>query len=67
MIDEMSNQTDIAVEENNILAGSSSSRNQIVSTPSVTSDFSYRPEKNIEVGFKLKVGQSTDDFQQNQA
>jgi len=62
MVEEISNQTDILYEDNNILAGASSNRNMIVNNSSLTSDFSYRPEKNIEVGFKFKVGQSIDNF-----
>ncbi len=64
MIDEISNQTDIANIDDNVSAPLSSNRRRRINTNNVTSDFSYRPAKMIEVGFKLKVGKSEDTFPQ---
>ena len=65
MIQEMSNQTDIVNEIDNASAPSSSNNNRKIVSNSVTSDFSYRPERNIEVGFKLKAGRSEDSYPEN--
>jgi hypothetical protein len=65
LVREISNQTDIINEADNVASASSSNRNRMISGNSVDSDFSYRPERNIEVGFKIKVGRKVDDFPAN--
>jgi len=60
MIKEMNNQTDIANISDNVAAPVSSNRRRTTSGNNITTDFSYRPERNIEVGLKLKAG-STED------
>jgi hypothetical protein len=62
MIQEMSNQTDISTIDDFNSAPVSSNRIRTITDNSVTSDFSYRPERNIEVGFKIKAGTSTDAY-----
>lgn len=62
MVKEISNQTDITNQTNNIGAPIVSNLQQQISGNNISSDFSYRPEKNIEVGFIIKVGKSQDDF-----
>ena len=62
MIEEMSNQTDIVNKSDNLSAPASSTDRREITSNSVTSDFSYRPQRNIEVGFKFNVGQREDDF-----
>jgi len=62
MIEEITNQTDIVFEDDNLRAAIVSNRNRLVTNSNISSDFSYRPEKNIEVGFKIKVGRSIDEF-----
>ncbi len=60
MIKEMSNQTDIVNSTDNVSAPVSSNRRRTTSGNNITTDFSYRPERDIEVGFKIKAG-STED------
>lgn len=62
MIEEISNQTEISTINDNVRAPESSNRKRFVTNNSVSSDFSYRPESNIEIGFKLKIGRSEDDL-----
>jgi hypothetical protein len=62
MIKEMSNQTDLVNIDDNVAAPVSSNRKRRVSGNSITTDFSYRPERNIEVGFKIKAGRNEDSF-----
>ena len=39
-----------------------STRRRQITSNSISSDFVYRPENNIEVGFTLKAGRSTDVY-----
>ena len=65
MIKEMSNQTDITNITDNAIAPVSSTRSRTIADNNIVSDFSYRPESTIEVGFKIKVGRSEDDYPVN--
>ena len=60
MIKEMSNQTDVANISDNVAAPVTSNRRRMITGNNITTDFSYRPERNIEVGLKLKTGRSED-------
>lgn len=62
MIEEISNQTDIVNKTNNARAPIVSNLEKEISGDNIASDFSYRPERNIEVGFVIKVGQNQDNF-----
>ncbi len=62
MVKELSNQTDFVNLKDNVTAPEASTRSRIVTNNNITSDFSYRPERNIEVGFKFKVGKSEDNL-----
>lgn len=62
LVKEISNQTDIVVNEDNLAAPISSNRNRMITGNNLTSDFSYRPTRNIEVGFRLRVGRNQDDY-----
>jgi hypothetical protein len=62
MIKEFSNQTDVVNLTNNNSSEQTISRNFAITDNNITSDFSYRPERNLEVGFILKVGRSEDTF-----
>jgi len=62
MIEEISNQTEIGVTDDNVAAIITSNRNRIINNNFLISDFSYRPLKNIEVGFKIKYSESTDSY-----
>jgi hypothetical protein len=62
MVKELSNQTDFVNLTDDVSAPQPSSQNRDIVDNSIASDFSYRPENNIEVGFKIKVGRSEDSF-----
>lgn len=64
LIKEVSNQTDIVNETDNVIANEKSNRRRNITNNNLSSDFSYRPVKNIEVGFRIKVGRSEDVFPQ---
>jgi hypothetical protein len=65
LIKEFSNQTDIINEQDNNYAPETSNRKRLIKSNTVISEFSYRPERNIEVGFKVQVSRSEDDFPDN--
>lgn len=65
LIKEFSNQTDIVSEQDNVYAPVSSNRKRLINSNKVISDFSYRPESNIEVGFKIQVSRSEDNYPVN--
>ncbi|MDO8550677.1 MAG: hypothetical protein Q7S39_11085 [Ignavibacteria bacterium] len=65
MIEEMSNQTDLVNQDDNVYAPVGSNRRREISGNSITTDFSYRPERNIEVGFKLSTGRKEDTLPKN--
>ena len=62
MVKELSNQTDLVNSKDAVFAPPVSNRKRNIDGNSISSDFSYRPDNNVEVGFKLKVGQSTDSY-----
>ena len=62
MIKEVSNQTDFINLTDNVSAPMPSTRNRRISDNSITTDFSYRPVGTVEVGLKIKVGKSEDNF-----
>jgi hypothetical protein len=65
MIKEISNQTDIVNLIDNLSAPENSNRIREINSNNITSEFSYRPEKNIEVGFRIKLGSSEDTHPEN--
>jgi len=65
MIKEISNQTDIVNQIDNVSAPENSNRIRAINSNNVISEFSYRPDRNIEVGFRIKVGKSEDTHPEN--
>jgi len=65
LIEEMSNQTDIVSENDNVRAPVTSIEKREITGSSITSDFSYRPQQNLEVGFKVSAGKKEDDLPAN--
>jgi hypothetical protein len=61
LVKEISNQTDLINQTDNVFAAAINRRRNITSNMVVT-DFSYRPERNLEVGFKLRAGRSEDNY-----
>lgn len=66
LVPEISNQTDFVNKNDNLTTNpaSVSNRRRLVTSNSIKTEFSYRPQNNIEVGFAVKVGRSTDNFPQ---
>jgi hypothetical protein len=62
MLAEIGNQTDLENKIDNLFAATSSNRNRAIESNGITTDFSYRPERNIEVGFKIKTSKSSDYY-----
>ena len=62
LVSEFSNQIDYANKQDNLAASLVSGRSQVISSDDITSDYSYRPEQNVEVGFKIEVSRSEDDY-----
>lgn len=64
LVKEISNQTEFINKQDNAFLDSNitSTRRRQITSNSISSDFVYRPENNIEVGFTLKAGRSTDVF-----
>ena len=60
MIKELSNQTDLVNQNDNVSGIVSSNRVRQITTNNIISEFSYRPDRDIEVGFRIKAGQSED-------
>lgn len=65
VVEEIGNQTDIVNQIDYVYAPVTSNRRRLITGNNITSDFSYRPERNIEVGFKFKVGRSEDTLPVN--
>ncbi|MBL1213674.1 MAG: hypothetical protein D8M61_10045 [Ignavibacteriae bacterium] len=62
LVKEVSNQTEIINQSDNVSAPASSNRARQVSSNSFNTDFSYRPIRNLEVGFKVSFGRIEDNF-----
>ncbi|MHC1737483.1 MAG: hypothetical protein AB9882_05690 [Ignavibacteriaceae bacterium] len=62
LVQEISNQTELIIQDDNLAAPINSTRNRRIGSTNVLSDFSYRPTRSIEVGFVLKAGSSTDSY-----
>jgi hypothetical protein len=65
MIEEINNQTEFINQTDNLISPPSSNRARTVTRNDLMSDFSYRPVRDIEVGFKIETGRSQDDFQKS--
>ena len=62
MVEEINNQTDFISQVDNMISPVSTSRAREISKNSFISDFSYRPIREMEVGFKLEVARSLDQY-----
>jgi hypothetical protein len=62
LVPEISNQTDVINQADNMISPAITNRAREVSKNSISSDFSYRPQQNIEVGFKVEAARSTDEY-----
>lgn len=64
MIEEISNQTDIINLTDNFLSPAFTNRSRTINNNAIVSEFSYRPENNLEIGFKFEISRSNDKFPQ---
>jgi hypothetical protein len=62
LVKEIANQTDYENKTDQVIASESSYRVRNIKGNSLTSDWAYRPEKNIELGFKFSVGKAENNF-----
>ncbi|MFA5805719.1 MAG: hypothetical protein WC879_13865 [Melioribacteraceae bacterium] len=62
MIEEINNQTEFINQTDDLISPPTSNRARTVTRNDLTSDFSYRPVRDVEVGFKIATGRSQDDF-----
>lgn len=62
LVEEIANQTDLAATIDNVDAPLSSNRARKITSTNLSTDFSYRPVRNIEAGFKIGAGRSEDRY-----
>ncbi|MCU7494250.1 MAG: DUF2460 domain-containing protein [Ignavibacteria bacterium] len=62
LIEEISNQTDVINSTDNLISMGSFNRSRMLSANSISTDFSYRPIKSVEAGFKLTFGRTQDNL-----
>lgn len=65
LIQEVTNQTDLSNIIDNLSTTTFSNRARRVSSNFLISDFSYRPSRVIEIGFRIRTGRSEDTFPTN--
>ncbi len=58
LIKEFSNQTDYVERIDNLATTQNNNRTRSIISNTVSTDWSYRPEQNIEIGFKFAVGKA---------
>ncbi len=63
LVEEVSNQVDYTNKTDQVASRQPSGRLRDILSNSVAFDISYRPEQNVEVGFKVEVAKSTDRYQ----
>lgn len=64
LIKEISNQTDFVNQVDNLISQVMSNRARKVNRNDLSTDFSYKPFRTIEIGFKISVGNSKDSYTQ---
>jgi hypothetical protein len=62
LITEIRNQTEYKIIDDFMISEANESKNRKAETEEINTDFSYRPINNIEVGIKLSVGRTIDNF-----
>ena len=62
MVEEINNQTEIINQTDNVATKTRNNRAREVSGNEIKTDFSYRPIRNLEVGFIFGAGRSEDTF-----
>ena len=62
MVEEISNQTDYSFKNDNYSSQTPNNRSRELNENEIASEFSYRPENNIEAGLKLAAGKIVDSY-----
>jgi len=62
LVKEIGNQTDLANTTDYVGANVASNNRRKIGGNSVGTEFSYRPENYVEIGFKVEAGRKQDDF-----
>lgn len=62
LIEEVSNETDVVNTSDNLISMGSFNRSRMLTGNSIATDFSYRPIKTLEAGFKLTFGRTEDNL-----
>ncbi len=62
LVNEINNVTDLIFINNNSSAPETTNRSFEITNKEISTEFSYRPFKDVEVGFKLRSGESKDAF-----
>lgn len=62
MVEEINNQTELINQTDNMISPVNTNRARAISKNIFTSDFSYRPIREMEVGFKFEVSRSLDKY-----
>lgn len=57
---EVANQTDVVLKNDNAISSSLINQQRQITSTGLTTDFSYRPEQYLEIGFKIETTQSED-------
>lgn len=63
MIEEFSNQTEFINQNDNQLSPAITNRSRLITRNNISTDFSYRPQRDIEIGLKIEAGRSKDYYQ----
>ncbi len=58
--DDLSNQTDLIFKDDNAVSSSAINQSRTIGSSILSTDLSYRPEKNVEIGIQLETSQSQD-------
>jgi len=62
MVKEITNQTEFINPTDNVSSSVTTNRARLLTNNEVITDFSYRPIRNLEVGFRFTVGRNQDDM-----
>ncbi len=60
MSDDLSNQTEFTLKDDNAVSSSAINQARQIAVQGISTDLSYRPERNIEIGIKLETSRSED-------
>ncbi len=63
MMEEISNQTEFMNQTDNLISPVATNRSRSVTRNNISTDFSYRPQRDIEIGFKIEAGRNEDFYQ----